>query len=409
MSKPKKPMHLALMIPLDIALLAVCILSFAYFHHVKPQSLESDPSKLPQANIPTGNQYGSQTTAPLTSDSTDLTTLLSELTAKTEATGTDLTAVGSDTDTQTGSETTGVSTDGSAGSDTTGSSDASASAESQSSLTTTSTTSATTTTTTTTTALEYDLSGWGYKWPDRFRADYEVEITENSYRSHDISINVETRNVGSSVAYIADIYIRYIENFKSAFANDQYGKNIVENTQSMAQRHNAVLAVNGDYYGIRDTGVIVRNYTLYRDTPKGELCGIYYDGTVVNYFKDALDVHYALDCGLYQTMTFGPYLIMDGNVRTNIVSAVTETNPRTGFGYYEPGHYCFIVVDGRQSGYSDGLTLDEYAQLFASLGCTNAYNLDGGQSSMMIFHNNVYNRPYNGGRSTSDIFFIAER
>lgn len=423
MSSPKKPMRLALLIPLDILLIASCSLSFSYFHHVRPQSLENDPAKLQQAFIPDGNQYGNVTTAPLSADGTDITTLISGMTSKTTAANGETTTGGTtDSEDVTGEETTGDSK--SKGTDTSaaggdshtqqGGTDAHTTASkvngtTQSAGTSKTTRTSTTTTTTTTTQLQPDLNGWGYKWPDVFRLDNEVEITENSYRSHDVCVNIETRNVGASVAYIADIYIRYIENFKSAFAQDTFGKNIVENQVAMAQRNNAILAVNGDYYGIRDTGVIVRNYTLFRNETKGELCGIYYDGTVTNYFKDGMDVETALQSGLYQTMTFGPYLIMDGVARTNIVSAVTEINPRTGFGYYEPGHYCFIVVDGRQDGYSVGMTLDEYTQLFAELGCVNAYNLDGGQSSEMIFNGNVYNRPYNGGRSTSDIFFIGER
>lgn len=424
MSSPKKPMRLALLIPLDILLIASCSLTFSYFHHVRPKSLENDPAKLQQAYIPEGNQYGNVTTAASSDMGTDITTLLSGMTAKTSAvSGETTTGKATDKTDATGGETTdtkdargtdassesgeaqqqhGGSTAHTTATKSNGSTRASQSAG-------TSKASQSTTTTTTTTQLQPDLSGWGYKWPDVFSLGNEVEITENSYRSHDICINIETRNVGESVAYIADIYIRYIENFKSAFAQDQYGKNIVENQAAMAQRNGAVLAVNGDYYGIRDTGIIVRNYNLYRDTIKGELCGIYYDGTVVNYFKDGLDLNAAMQSGLYQTMTFGPYLIMDGVARTNIISAVTEINPRTGFGYYEPGHYCFIVVDGRQDGYSIGMTLDDYTQLFAELGCVNAYNLDGGQSSEMIFNGNVYNRPYNGGRPTSDIFFIGER
>ena len=76
--------------------------------------------------------------------------------------------------------------------------------------------------------------------------------------------------------------------------------------------------------------------------------------------------------------------------------------------YFEPGHYCFITVDGRQSGYSRGLEIDRFAQLFADLGCTVAYNLDGGQSSVMTFNQQVYNQPYLGGRNSGDILLIRE-
>ena len=78
-------------------------------------------------------------------------------------------------------------------------------------------------------------------------------------------------------------------------------------------------------------------------------------------------------------------------------------------GYYEPGHYCFVIVDGRQSGYSAGLLIPELAQLFEDLGCTCAYNLDGGGSAVMTFLHEKYSRQSNGAdRRLSDILLITE-
>jgi exopolysaccharide biosynthesis protein len=89
-------------------------------------------------------------------------------------------------------------------------------------------------------------------------------------------------------------------------------------------------------------------------------------------------------------------------------SSVNPSNPRTAVGYYEPGHYCFVVVDGRQPGYSDGYSTKELSELMFSLGCTVAYNMDGGKSSEMAFNGAFYNKPYHGGRGTSDILYIAD-
>ncbi len=342
---PKKPMPLPLMLLADTILLAACMLSFAYFHHVRPQTLENDPNKLQQAAIPNQNPYGSTTALTTTIG----TSALSE---------------------QTGSDTQAE--------------------------------------TTTTTTVQYDLTGWGSKWPTLFAPGDQITVTENSYRSHDVYINIETRQVGSSVAYIADVYVRYIDNLKSAFAKGEYGKNLTEWPQNIAAANNAILAVNGDYYGIRDNGVIVRNYTLYRDTMRNDVCSMFYDGTVTVESASEFNLDAAMQNGLYQTMSFGPALVRDYQAPEKFSSSISGINPRTGFGYYEPGHYVFITVDGRQEGYSIGLTLKDFAQLFVDLGCRNAYNLDGGQSAMMIFNGDVCNQPYNGGRPTSDIFYIAE-
>ena len=87
---------------------------------------------------------------------------------------------------------------------------------------------------------------------------------------------------------------------------------------------------------------------------------------------------------------------------------ILATNPRAAIGYYEPGHYCFVLVDGRQSKYSKGMTMQQLSQLFEDLGCTAAYNLDGGQTAVMASKLGVVNRPYDGGRTTSDIVYIGE-
>ncbi|ETI90072.1 phosphodiester glycosidase family protein [Clostridium butyricum] len=73
-----------------------------------------------------------------------------------------------------------------------------------------------------------------------------------------------------------------------------------------------------------------------------------------------------------------------------------------------PNNFVFVVVDGRDNGYSRGMTLNEFSQLFEDLGCTYAYNLDGGGSSTMYFNGRVVNNP--GGkdseRKVSDIIYI---
>ena len=101
----------------------------------------------------------------------------------------------------------------------------------------------------------------------------------------------------------------------------------------------------------------------------------------------------------------------EGIAKTNFNSAystINRQNPRTIIGYYEPGHYCFVTVDGRKTGYSNGLTIAESALLMESLGCKLAFNLDGGQTSQFYWNDQVFNKPYNGGRFTSDIIYIID-
>ena len=72
-------------------------------------------------------------------------------------------------------------------------------------------------------------------------------------------------------------------------------------------------------------------------------------------------------------------------------------------------HFVFVVVDGRSSGYSRGVTMTEFADIFTDLGAQVAYNLDGGGSSTMVFNGALVNNPLGKGteRGTSDIIYVA--
>jgi exopolysaccharide biosynthesis protein len=122
--------------------------------------------------------------------------------------------------------------------------------------------------------------------------------------------------------------------------------------------------------------------------------------------------------GVWNTLSFGPALLEDGQVVDGIETAEVDTNfgnhsiqgdqPRTAVGVIDENHLVFVVVDGRSPGYSAGVTLTELAGIFQDLGATTAYNLDGGGSSTMYFNGNLVNEPLGEGqeRGTSDILYI---
>jgi exopolysaccharide biosynthesis protein len=99
-----------------------------------------------------------------------------------------------------------------------------------------------------------------------------------------------------------------------------------------------------------------------------------------------------------------------GEVDNNFgLRSIQGNNPRTGVGIIGANHFVFVVVDGRSSGYSRGVTMTEFAQIFKDLGATVAYNLDGGGSSTMYFNGELVNNPQGRGdeRAISDILYIA--
>ena len=219
--------------------------------------------------------------------------------------------------------------------------------------------------------------------------------------------------------YVADVVLSDATRLRSAFAKDQFGENITETTSGIAEDNDAVFAINGDYYGFRDTGIVIRNGVVYRDSPARAGLAFYADGTVQVYDETATSADQLLADGVWNTLSFGPALVEDGAVVAGIEDVEVDTNvgnhsiqgeqPRTAVGVIDDNHLVFVVVDGRSEGYSRGATLTELAQIMIDLGAETAYNLDGGGSSTMFFDGEVVNQPSNGGeRGTSDILYIAE-
>jgi exopolysaccharide biosynthesis protein len=248
--------------------------------------------------------------------------------------------------------------------------------------------------------------------------------TDMSYTSDQKTINIRKVTAGSSsnplVYYVADVRLTDGTELQSAFAKNQFGTNIIDVVSSMAKEHNALLAINGDYYGFRKDGIIIRNGVLYRDVPAREGLALMKDGSMKVYDEKTTSGEQLLKDEVWNTLSFGPALVKNGKVVSGIESVEVDTNfgnhsiqgnqPRTGMGIINNNHFVFIVADGRNPGYSNGVTLTEFAQIFKDLGCTTAYNLDGGGSSVMVFMGNVINHPANRNgeeRGTSDILYVS--
>ncbi|MBQ8921838.1 MAG: phosphodiester glycosidase family protein [Oscillospiraceae bacterium] len=338
----------------------------------------------------------------------------------------------------------------------------------------------------------YDLSGFAYRFPEKFSKDDTVTVTADSYQSHDVSIQLSRHFVGRlngdadenltvdiqdavaccriineqeipgltaegllnadcnndekinladltlllnylsghvtsvdfftnpTVTYhVADIYIRDINSLRGAFAKGTFpekGSAQLESITKMATDNNALFAINCDYCEIRANGITYRNGVMYRDTKRAEVAVIYKDG-VMDVLTDA--EYRALSeeqlANIWQTTAFAPGLVKDGVQMSGFTgSTYVDLHPRSGIGYYEPGHYCFVQVDGRQPGYSDGISVNQFAEIMYRLGVQEAYNMDGGSSSEIVFMGKTYNHPSgiktgsSGGRNNSDILFICD-
>lgn len=254
-------------------------------------------------------------------------------------------------------------------------------------------------------------------------ADDTATLTDTSWSSAGSSVSISTVVTGSGddqvTYYVADVVLADATVLRSAFAKDEFGTNITEDTSDIAADNGAIFAVNGDYYGFRDTGIVIRNGVVYRDSPAREGLVFYRDGTVEVYDETTTTAQQLLDAGAWNTLSFGPAIVEDGQVVDGIDQVEVDTNvgnhsiqgdqPRTAVGVIGTNHLVFVVVDGRSPGYSAGVDMDELAQIMVGLGATTAYNLDGGGSSTMVFDGSLVNDPLGTGaeRGTSDILYVA--
>lgn len=248
----------------------------------------------------------------------------------------------------------------------------------------------------------------------------ELIMTDNTYKSSDISITItEHRNKADTCTYyIADVYIADIRCLQSYLANKKYGGSIVQKGLDMFRDSGAVFAMNGDYYGARSSGLCIRNGEVYRSSiiKNQDVCILYYDGTMETFLGEDFDLDYVVDKGAYQGWAFGPSLLdKNGKALTEYpswYSKIGGVNPRSAIGYYEPGHYCFIAIDGR-SDISAGMTFLEMSELMEELGCKVAYNLDGGISSFMAYNGKYVHVPPiklypDAPRAISDCIILKE-
>ena len=254
---------------------------------------------------------------------------------------------------------------------------------------------------------------WQKKFSEHFTE--EVVITENSYSSPEVSITIETvvEGEGSNkiTYYVADIYVASLENFVTYTAHGQMKYFDTQPAREMAADANAILAISGDFLTYQKNGFLLRNGEVYAADRNYSICVLYPDGTMETHDRGSYKVEDILAKNPVQVWSFGPVLLDEnGNVRGSydVSDAVSFPNPRSAIGYYEPGHYCFVVVDGRQDGHSKGMQIPQLAQVFADLGCGAAYNLDGGGTAVMLFGGEIYSRQSNGGRDLGDILVITE-
>ena len=233
------------------------------------------------------------------------------------------------------------------------------------------------------------------------------------YQDSDRAIAINRIEVDESVGFIADVQLRSAGGFHVGMA--EKGTDVLS---TMVQGSGAVLAVNADNYRSHNYGVIIRDGQCIRKRDSSRhLLAINADGSFQMISSRRAEKAAALSERLLaekarHTFEFGPVLVENGeavafpnNFRL-IATRDTRREPRTAIGMIAPLHYVIVVVDGRQPGYSEGVSLQTMQQIFVELGVESAFNLDGGGTTELWFQGDIINRPAGGHeRQMSDFIW----
>lgn len=225
-----------------------------------------------------------------------------------------------------------------------------------------------------------------------------IFIERGGYSDPDIYINITTHRDAEDTTtyYVADIRLKNLGYFRAGLAHDTFGQNVTERTSDICTRKKGLLAIDGDTYGSQEGGYVVRNGNLdakaIRTTKnlerrKPDDLIIKKDGTfeIIDERETSFDEVRAMDP--YHVFSFGPALINKNEITVTENDEVGTAmggnkNQRCAMGIINPGHYVFVVSDGRMKS-SYGLSLLNLANIMKDLHCETAYNLDGGGSATM--------------------------
>ena len=224
----------------------------------------------------------------------------------------------------------------------------------------------------------------------------------------------------------ADIWtdIEQGEMLRTTWNDDARRTKVRVDAAETAKKHNIVFATNTDYFTYRvdvkngrNTGIVVRNGEILYDDPFPEakamnpaympnldMVAFMKDGSLEMYRSHEISAKELVEKGAYDVYSFGPYLMKDGKLSQQAYDANEAKNPRCALGMVEPGHYVYIMVEGRmEKTRSQGITMKELAKLMRAKGCENAINLDGGQPAVLIFMGQQLNTigSYDGGKTNS--------
>ncbi len=243
--------------------------------------------------------------------------------------------------------------------------------------------------------------------------DASCYISEWEYQDPTLHVVIESGRKDNCDYWLARIKVGHASQLRTAaaggFQNDYSIKGVY-----LAKRQNAVLAIDGDYYCYYPYGKVVRQGVFYRDKLRKErdVLAIDEDGDFHIFFvPDKGEVPEVYNGKkLINVFHFGPALVVDGelgNLEASYWIAPELKRQRMCIAQVGPLEYMALCCAGSMRG-SEGMDLLQFANLAKEMGAQTAYNLDGGDSTMLIFNNTKINdRENENVRPISDIIYFA--
>lgn len=243
----------------------------------------------------------------------------------------------------------------------------------------------------------------------------ESNYTEDGYQDETLTVTMERVWIGKAQYNVARVKIADASQLRIGLAAP-FGKKKTNKISTIARDNHAVVAIGGDYYGNEEGGYVVRMGEVYRKKPLKSRDMLVTDSKgnfhiLKNSDAAQLKELMSAEDSIVNVFNFGPALVIDGELQTmpeKYNYNIDGMEPRCAIGQLGELEYLLVVVDGRDADGSKGCTVAELAQFMYDQGCTQAYNLDGGNSALMYFHGENYSKKSVGAeRSVSDIIYFS--
>ena len=255
--------------------------------------------------------------------------------------------------------------------------------------------------------------------PDDILGQANLEVGDKDYAGYTVSVNdIEQGIVISDISgqgyrgkvmliddpsrvYLGTTTMKGVEGLRIRAMMEEYGAIAGINASGFADPNDS--GTGGDIIGLS-----------YSD---GEYWGeeVSYYGSILITEDDKLVVGNVRDWKNYEIragIQFGPVLIADGEAQIE-GSGGYGIQPRTAIGQREDGVIVFLVVDGRNPGWSLGCTMGDLIEILQKYGVVNAACCDGGSSSVLAYNGEVINKNSSlnpdYGRRLPNAFLVAPK